>query len=69
MSNNNVPVFSEREVRLITSCKTHVANDLAGSPDLMIIIAKLSDLLIGNELVEARYSDVADKELVEEENG
>lgn len=50
-----VPAFTEREIRLINNCKNHAADDPAGLPghNLIIIIAKLSDLLIGKELEEA----------------
>lgn len=51
------PAFTEREIRLIDNCKVYAANDPAGlaGHNLMMIIAKLSDLLIGKELEEAKY--------------
>lgn len=50
--------FTEREIRLIDNCKLYAVNDPAGLPahNLMIIIAKLCDLLLGKELEEATES-------------
>ncbi len=58
LPSNNLPKFTDREIRLINNCKNHVADDPAGLPghNLIIIIAKLSDLLIGKELEEATGS-------------
>lgn len=53
---DTLPKFTAREINLIDNCKAYAANDPAGLPghNLMIIIAKLCDLLIGNELEERR---------------
>ncbi|KKN26475.1 hypothetical protein LCGC14_0874470 [marine sediment metagenome] len=55
--NLNVPKFSEREVRMIETCRTLAANDPVGASDLAMIIAKLSSLLIGGELEDATEPD------------
>lgn len=54
LPSNNLPKLTDREIRLINNCKNHVANDPAGLPghNLIIIIAKLSDLLTGKELAD-----------------
>lgn len=55
LPSKNLPKFTAREIRLIDNCKLYAMSDPAGLPghNLIIIIAKLSDLLIGNELEEA----------------
>ncbi len=53
MSNDvSMIAFTDRERRLIDNCKIYAANDPAGLPghNLMVIIAKLTNLLIGKEL-------------------
>lgn len=47
--------FTDRERRLIDNCRSYAANDPAGLPghNLMVIVAKLSNLLAGKELEEA----------------
>jgi hypothetical protein len=49
---NDVPEFTEREIRLIKNCRTYVQDDPAGLPghNLMIIIKKFADLLDANEI-------------------
>ncbi len=56
MSNDvSMIAFTDRERRLIDNCKTYTANDPAGLPghNLMVIVAKLANLLIGKELEAA----------------